>query len=81
MSKVNISLPEGVLHRLDKAARESRSSRSAFLAQAVQHYLDEKEEERKQEQRRRATQAILKLAEEIGPWDGTAEVIKWRDRH
>lgn len=37
--KVNVSLPEDVLKKLDEAARQSNSSRSAFLTQAVIHSL------------------------------------------
>lgn len=79
--KVNISLPAEVLKELDRAAHESGTSRSAFLAEAVKHYLEEKEEERRREERKQAAADIIKLAEEIGPWDGTAEILKWRDRH
>lgn len=81
VAKINVSLPEDLLHRLDLAARESHATRSALLVQAAEYYLAEKEEERKQQQRREAAERILKLADELGPWDGTAEVLKWRDRH
>lgn len=81
VAKINVSLPEEVLEQLDLAAREFNASRSAFLVEAIKHYLEEKEEERRQERRRQAAERILKLAEELGPWDGTAEVLKWRDRH
>ncbi|MDP2936091.1 MAG: type II toxin-antitoxin system HicB family antitoxin [Dehalococcoidia bacterium] len=79
--KINVSLPEEVLERIDLAARESRATRSAFLVQAAERYLAEQEEERRQRRRREAAERILKLADELGPWDGTAEVLKWRDRH
>jgi metal-responsive CopG/Arc/MetJ family transcriptional regulator len=81
MAKINVSLPEDVLQELDKAARESRSTRSAFLAQAVKHYLEEKEEEQRRERRRKAAETIDRVREAAGPWDATAEVLKWRDRH
>ena len=80
VTKVNVCLPDDVLRKLDQAARESHTSRSAFLVQAVKHYLEEKEEERKRRERLQAAQAILKLADEIGLWEGTAEVIKWRGK-
>lgn len=79
--KINVSLPEEVLKELDFAAHESHTSRSAFLARAVKHFLEEKEEEKQQEHRRQAAQEIDRLREEFGPWDGTAEVLKWRNRH
>lgn len=79
--KVNISISKEVLEKLDEAARESNSTRSAFLTLAVQHYLQEKEEEKEKERRLRAAEQITKIARKIGPWDATAEVLKWRDRH
>jgi metal-responsive CopG/Arc/MetJ family transcriptional regulator len=81
MPKVNVSLSQEVLRDLDKAARESRTSRSAFLAQAVRHYLEEKNEEQKREKRKQAGVAIDCFREEFGGWDGTEEVLKWRERH
>ena len=81
MPKVNVSLSQEVLQDLDKAARESRTSRSAFLSQAVRHYLEEKGEEQKREKRKQAAAAIDRFREEFGGWDGTAEVLKWRNSH
>ena len=81
MPKVNVSLSEEVLQDLDKAARESRTSRSAFLAEAVRHYLEEKTEEQRREKRKEAAAAIDRFREEFGGWDGTEEVLKWRDSH
>jgi metal-responsive CopG/Arc/MetJ family transcriptional regulator len=79
--KTNVSMPKELLEKIDQAARQANSSRSAFLVQAVKHYLEEIEEEKKKERRLQAAERILKIAEEIGPWDGTAEILKWRDRH
>jgi len=79
--KINVSIPKDVLEELDRAARESHTSRSAFLAQAVKDYLEKLEEERKREKRRKAAAEIDRLREKFGGWDGTAEVLKWRDRH
>ena len=81
MPKVNVSLSQEVLQDLDKAARESRTSRSAFLSQAVRHYLEEKGDEQKREKRKQAAAAIDCFREEFGGWDGTAEVLKWRNSH
>lgn len=79
--KINVSILEGLLRELDKAAAEAKLSRSALLAEAVRHYLEEKEEERRLEKRRQAAQEIDRIREQVGPWDATAEVLKWRDRH
>jgi len=79
--KINVSMPKDMLEELDRVARESHTSRSAFLAQAVKDYLEKLEEERKREKRRKAAAEIDRLREKFGGWDGTAEVLKWRDRH
>jgi metal-responsive CopG/Arc/MetJ family transcriptional regulator len=79
--KINISIAEDVLEKLDQAAREAKTSRSAFLVQAVQHVLDEKEEEKLRERRLQAAREIDRIRETSAPWNGTAEVLKWRDRH
>lgn len=79
--KVNVCLPKEVLEKLDDAARESGASRSAFLARAVTHYLEEKEVERKLQKRLRAAARIDEFRDQFGGWDGTAEVLLWRDRH
>lgn len=78
---MNVSLPEDVLENLDKAAREAGASRSSFLAEAVAHYIVEKEEEKKQRKRVQAAKDMDRFREKYGGWDGTAEVLKWRDRH
>jgi metal-responsive CopG/Arc/MetJ family transcriptional regulator len=79
--KINISIREEVLKRLDEAANEANTSRSAFLTEAVERYLQQKGEEKERDSRRRAADRITRIAEKIGPWDATAEVLKWRDRH
>jgi metal-responsive CopG/Arc/MetJ family transcriptional regulator len=79
--KINVSISEEVLEKLDEAARKANTSRSAFLSQAVMHFLEEKEEEKRRERRQAAALAIDRIREEFGPWDGTAEVLKWRGRH
>jgi metal-responsive CopG/Arc/MetJ family transcriptional regulator len=79
--KINVSMPEEVLEKLDEAARETKSSRSALLSQAVKRFLEEKEAEKKRERQLSAADKMIKISEEIGPWDGTTEILKWRDRH
>jgi metal-responsive CopG/Arc/MetJ family transcriptional regulator len=79
--KINVSIPEETLEKLDAAAREAGSSRSALLSQAVKHYLEEKEAEKLKERQRKAAEDIDRIRESVPAWDGTAEVLKWRDRH
>ena len=79
--KINVSITKEVLEKLDQAAREAKSSRSALLSQAVLHFLEEKQEEKKLERQIQAAKSIDRMREKFGPWDGTAEVLKWRDLH
>lgn len=79
--KVNVSMPQDLLQDLDRAARETGTSRSALLSQAARRLLDDLEERRQLERRRQAARSIRKLARKIGQWDGTAEILKWRDAH
>jgi len=81
VTKINISIREEVLDELDKAAGEAGTSRSAFIAQAVEHFLQEKEKERIKEKRRKAAEGIDKLREKLGDWDATGEILKWRQLH
>jgi metal-responsive CopG/Arc/MetJ family transcriptional regulator len=79
--KINVSMPEDILAKLDAAAREAKSSRSALLSRAVERFLEEKNEEKQKERQRQAAKEIDRVRETYGPWDGTAEVLKWRDLH
>ncbi len=81
MPKINVSLSETILTELDKAARESHTSRSAFLAQAVSRFLEERDKEQRIAKRQEAAAIMDRFREEFGGWDGTDEVLKWRDRH
>ncbi len=78
MVKINVSVPEDVLEKLDRAAREARTSRSAFLAEAVTHYIVEKEEEQKKQKRVQAAKDMDRFREKYCGWDGTAEVLRSR---
>lgn len=79
--KINVSVSKEVLGELDKAAREAKTSRSAFLTEAVQHFLAEKRAAKESERRHQAAREIDRIREQAAPWDAAAEVIKWRDQH
>jgi metal-responsive CopG/Arc/MetJ family transcriptional regulator len=79
--KINVSMSKELLEKLDEAARQARSSRSALLSQAVKHFLEEKEEEKLREQQRQAAKESDRIRESVEPWDATAEVLRWRKLH
>lgn len=79
--KINISISKEILDKLDAASRETNTSRSALMSQAVKRFLEEKEEEKLKERQWQAAKEIDRLRESVEPWDGTAEVLKWRNLH
>ena len=81
MPKINVSISETVLTELDKAAQESKMSRSAFLSEAVRHLLDERETEQRLAKRKEAAATMDRIREKFGGWDGTREVLEWREKH
>ena len=79
--KINVSVSEEVLEELDEAAREAKTSRSAFLTEAVKHFISDKKAEKESQRRLSAARQIDRIREKVEPWDATAEVLKWRDLH
>ncbi len=79
--KINVSMSKEVLEEVDRAARESKTSRSSFLTLAVLHFIEERREVKQKERRRRAAAKIVQIADKIGPWDATGELLGWRGRH
>lgn len=83
VKKINITLSEEELAKINDFARSDFSSRSGFIRRAVRIYikqLKQNEEEKKRQQRmRRAALDIRKLREKAGEWNGVAEIRKWRE--
>jgi len=81
--KINITLPEDELSRIDKYVQQERTTRSGLILQALRTYIEGKEEEAEERGRRlaiqRASSDIRKLRAKVGKWDGVAEIRKWRD--
>ncbi len=83
VKKINITLSEEELAKINDFARSDSSSRSGFIRRAVSIYikqLKQNEEEKKRQQKmRRAALDIRKLREKAGDWNGVAEIRKWRE--
>ena len=79
--KINISIEKEVLEELDTAARNENTSRSAFMTEAVRHFLEEKKEVKRKERRRQAAKDIDRIREQAEPWDASGEIIGWREKH
>lgn len=84
MAKINISIPDRLLERVDEIASDLQSSRSGFIAEATAHYVTSIEEERAQAERRRKIDAALgearRISQAVEPFDSTAAVRADRDR-
>jgi len=81
--KINITLPEEELTRIDEYTKEEDTTRSGLILRALRSYIKGKEEEKAVRVRRRVIQRassdIRKLRVKVGAWDGVAEIRKWRD--
>jgi metal-responsive CopG/Arc/MetJ family transcriptional regulator len=81
--KINITLPEDELRRIDRFTEEEGTTRSGLILRALRWYLKSKEKEATERKRRlakqRASSDIRKLRLKAGKWDGVAEIRKWRD--
>jgi predicted DNA-binding protein len=64
--KVNISLPEALVGRIDEAAKELGLTRSAFVAEASARYVADVKNLSAEEQRRRDMDRALATWQRIG---------------
>lgn len=81
--KINITLPEDELSRIDRYTKKEGTTRSGLILRALRSYIKRKEEEAAEKMRRlaiqRASSDIRKLRAKAGKWNGVAEIRKWRD--
>lgn len=81
--KINVTLPEEELKRIDAFARKHGNTRSGLVQRALHFYVKQKEvEEEERKKREGMTKAIAeieRLREKSGDWDGVSEMRKWRE--
>lgn len=81
--KINITLPEEELTRIDKFVKTKGSTRSGLILEALHSYIQRAEQEAAKRARllsiEKASSDIRKLRKKSGKWDGVAEIRKWRD--
>jgi len=84
MTKINISLENDFLKKLDHYSKKENRTRSGFIREAVEDYIgDIEEEKRLKEKKRKIHEAKLffrELAKKNEGWDGVSEINKWRDK-
>jgi metal-responsive CopG/Arc/MetJ family transcriptional regulator len=82
--RINASLTDDLLKKIDDAASEQNKSRSRFIREAAEKYIAEHERKKEEEKREEAfAQAIRlqdKLRKKSGIWDGAGEIRKWREK-
>jgi len=52
MEKINITLPNDDLKKLDEFIKEEKTNRSQFIREATKHYIEELKKQRAMEKRR-----------------------------
>ena len=81
--KINITLPDDELSRIDRYVKKEGTTRSGLILRALRSYVKKQEEEAAEREKRlaieRASLDIRKLRAKAGKWDGVAEIRKWRD--
>jgi metal-responsive CopG/Arc/MetJ family transcriptional regulator len=85
MARINITIPDGLLEEVDRAAESIGTSRSAFLQEAGACYIAEIAETREREQRVRDIDAAITHARTIGAkvkpgFDAIARIRRDRER-
>ena len=81
--KINITLPEEELRKVDAFTQRQGDTRSGLIQQALRSFIEQKEGEEKEKEKRegmmKAASEIKQLREKSGEWDGVAEVRRWRE--
>ncbi len=85
VAKIMISLPRGLLEEIDRTAQNEQRSRSELLREAIRLYLDRRKVEYRPGdipavQRAVAIQDAIASQDGV-PWDGVAEIRRWRTAH
>lgn len=83
MTKINITVPEEFLLKIDRTAKDERLTRSEFLRKAVESFWEAKQKEKADQQRMKRIKTAMGVQEELrlksGTWDGVQEIRMWRD--
>ncbi|MHB1253689.1 MAG: hypothetical protein ACYCZ1_05920 [Candidatus Humimicrobiaceae bacterium] len=83
MTRINISLSDDILNKVDKYKEFVKLTRSRFILKALENYFMEVERRIFENKKKEAVEGILKIREKIGPlfegWDSTAEIKKIRN--
>jgi metal-responsive CopG/Arc/MetJ family transcriptional regulator len=83
MARINISIPEEIIKKVDTYKEMVKISRSGFILNALENYFTQVERKLLEDKKKDAYQSILSLREMVSPlfkgWDSTSEIRKLRD--
>jgi len=65
MEKINITLPNDYLKKLDEFIKEEKTNRSRLIREATEHYMEEINEQRAQEKRRAEIIEAIRIQDEF----------------
>jgi metal-responsive CopG/Arc/MetJ family transcriptional regulator len=83
MARINISIPEEIIKKVDSYKEIVRISRSGFILNALENYFTQVESKLLEDKKKNAYEGILDIREMAAPffkgWDSTSEIRKLRD--
>jgi metal-responsive CopG/Arc/MetJ family transcriptional regulator len=83
MARINISIPEEIIKKVDSYKEIIQISRSGFILNALENYFIKVESKLLEDKKKNAYEGILDIREMAAPlfkgWDSTAEIRKLRD--
>ena len=83
MSRINISIPEEIIKKIDSYKEKIPISRSGFILNALENYFSQVERKLLKDKTKDAYEGILRIREMAASlfkgWDSTSEIRKLRD--
>ena len=83
MARINISISEDVLKKVDKYKKIVKVTRSGLIIEALENYFARLQSIILEEKKKKAIEDIIQIREKIGDdlkgWDSTDEIKKLRD--
>ena len=83
MSRINISIPEEIIKKIDSYKEKIQISRSGFILNALENYFSQVERKLLKDKTKDAYEGILRIREMAASlfkgWDSTSEIRKLRD--
>ena len=85
MEKINITLPNDYLKKIDEFIKEEKTNRSQFIREATEHYIEELKKQRDMEKRRVEIEEAIRIQDEFREkygkvdWDPVQLIREMRD--